>query len=235
LQVIEEFTEIGSGFNISMRDLEIRGAGNLLGTEQTGFINDVGFDLYIKLINEAVEELKFSEFKDVFKELPKHEDRTNPTIDSYFEVGIPQTFMPEQADRLNFYTALYSVSSLEEIDDLKEEMIDRFGSLPEIVKRLIGLATLKFFASHALFERVIIQKKNIFLILPKGENEDYYKIKFNLLMRFIMDEYKNKIKFNQQKEVLKLVIVNDFKSPEELIEYLVRFCMKVQEKFKHVQ
>ncbi|HSP89106.1 MAG TPA: transcription-repair coupling factor, partial [Ignavibacteriaceae bacterium] len=219
LQVIEEFTEIGSGFNISMRDLEIRGAGNLLGTEQTGFINDVGFDLYIKLINEAVEELKFSEFKDVFKELPKHEDRTNPTIDSYFEVGIPQTFMPEQADRLNFYTALYSVTSLEEIDDLKEEMIDRFGSLPEIVKRLIGLATLKFFASHALFERVIIQKKNIFLILPKGENEDYYKTKFNLLMRFIMDEYKNKIKFNQQKEVLKLVIVNDFKSPEELLEY----------------
>jgi len=246
LQVIEEFTEIGSGFNISMRDLEIRGAGNLLGTEQTGFINDVGFDLYIKLINEAVEELKYQEFKEVFKELPKHEDRTDPTIDSYFEVGIPQTYMPEQADRLNFYTALYSVSSLNEIEELNEEMRDRFGDLPEIVKRLIGLATLKFFASYALFERVIIQKKNTFLILPKGEKEDYYRTKFNKLMEFIMSEpasplggYRNKIKFSQQKETLKLVVINDFsqrdgkpKSPEELMEYLVKFCKDVNDVFK---
>jgi transcription-repair coupling factor (superfamily II helicase) len=232
LQVIEEFTEIGSGFNISMRDLEIRGAGNLLGTEQTGFINDVGFDLYIKLINEAVEELKYQEFKEVFKELPKHEGRTDPTIDSYFDVGIPQTYMPEQADRLNFYTALYSVSSLEEIEELREEIIDRFGAMPEIVKRLIGLATLKFFASYALFERVILQKRNIFLILPKGEREDYYRTKFNRLMEFIMEIYRDKIKFNQQKETLKLVIINDFKSPQELIEFLVKFCKEVNDEFR---
>ena len=234
LQVIEEFTEIGSGFNISMRDLEIRGAGNLLGTEQTGFINDVGFDLYIKLINEAVEELKYKEFKEVFKELPKHEDRTDPTIDAYFEVGIPQIYMPEQADRLNFYTALYSVSSLDEINDLREEMIDRFGALPEIAQRLIILATLKFFASYALFERVIIQRKNIFLILPKGEKEDYYKDKFNMLMSFIMNNYKSRVKFNQQKETLKLVITNNFKSPEELMEFLIKFCKEVSETFKEV-
>lgn len=238
LQVIEEFTEVGSGFNISMRDLEIRGTGNLLGTEQTGFINDVGFDLYIKLINEAVEELKYQEFKEVFKELPKHEDRTDPTIDAYFEVGIPQTYMPEQADRLNFYTALYSVSSLEEISDLREEMIDRFGPLPEIVKRLTGIATLKLSASFALFERIIIQKRNIFLILPKGEKDDYYqsadgesKNKFNMLMNFIMDNHRNKVKFSQQKETLKLVITNDFKSPQELIEYLVIFCKNVSDIF----
>jgi transcription-repair coupling factor (superfamily II helicase) len=232
LQVIEEFTEIGSGFNISMRDLEIRGAGNLLGTEQTGFINDVGFDLYIKLINEAVEELKYQEFKDVFKELPKQEDKTDPTIDTYFEVGIPKSYMPEQADRLNFYTALYSVSSLEEINDLKEEMVDRFGALPEIVTRLIVLATLKFFASYALFERVIIQKKNIFLILPRGEKEEFYQKKFNRLMEFIMNEHRNKIKFSQQKETLKLVIANTFNSPEEILQYLVRFCKEVADKFK---
>ena len=78
LQAIEEFTDVGSGFNFSMRDLEIRGAGNLLGTEQIGFINDVGFDLYVKLINEAVEELKYQEFKEIFKELPKTEQKTDP-------------------------------------------------------------------------------------------------------------------------------------------------------------
>ena len=128
LQAIEEYTEIGSGFNVAMRDLEIRGAGNLLGTEQTGFINDVGFDLYVKLINEAVDELKYQDFKEVFKSLPKIEERTDPTIDTFFEIGIPVTYMPEQMDRLNFYTALYSVKSLSEIEELKEEMLDRFGT-----------------------------------------------------------------------------------------------------------
>lgn len=233
LQVIEEFTEIGSGFNISMRDLEIRGAGNLLGTEQTGFINDVGFDLYVKLINQAVEELKYEEFKDVFKNLPKPEDRTDPTIDTYFEVGIPQTYIPEQADRLNFYTALYSVNSLEEIEELKEEMIDRFGPLPEIVKRLIAVAVLKLFASFALFERVAIQKKNILLILPKGENEDYYKLKFSLLMEFIMNNYRDTVKFNQQKEVMRLIIPNNFSSPEKLLEFLIKFCREIKSLFGH--
>src|SRR5690606_40047452 len=105
----------------------------------------------------------------------------------------------------NFYTALYSVASLEELNDLKDEMKDRFGTLPEIVNRLIMMATLKYYASYALFERVIIQKKNIFLILPKGENEDYYKHKFNMLMEFIIVNYRNQVKFNQQKETFILV------------------------------
>jgi len=231
LQAIEEFTEIGSGFNVSMRDLEIRGAGNLLGTEQTGFINDVGFDLYIKLINEAVDELKYQDFKEVFKSLPKVEERTDPTIDTFFDIGIPVTYMPEQMDRLNFYTALYSVKSLSEIDELKEEMLDRFGALPEITKRLVQTAALKYYSSFALFERVAIQRKNIFIILPRGEKEDYYKVRFVELMRFIMDNYKDKIKFNQQKEVMKLVIENRFEKPEDILLYLTKFCKKVGELF----
>ena len=231
LQAIEEFTDVGAGFNISMRDLEIRGAGNLLGTEQTGFINDVGFDLYVKMINEAVEELKYQEFKEVFKSLPKHEERTEPTIDTYFEIGIPETYMPEQMDRLNFYTSLYSIKSLEELNELTDEMLDRFGPLPVLVERLISAAKLKYHASYALFQRVIIQRKNIFLILPKGEKEDYYKYKFVELMRFIMDEYKDKIKFNQQKTTMKLVITNNFETPEKIFEFLISFSKKVIELF----
>ncbi len=231
LQAIEEYTDVGAGFNISMRDLEIRGAGNLLGIEQSGFINEVGFDLYIKLINEAVEELKYEEFKEVFKNLPKHEERTEPTIDTYFEIGIPSAYMPEQMDRLNFYTALYSIKSISEIEELKEEIVDRFGPLPVLVRRLIAAATLKFYASYALFERVIIQRENIFLILPKGQKEDYYKYKFIELMRFIMDDYKNTVKFNQQKDVMKLVIQNNFESPEKLMEFLIEFTIKVTKLF----
>lgn len=231
LQAIEEFTEIGSGFNVSMRDLEIRGAGNLLGKEQTGFMNDVGFDLYVKLINEAVDELKYQDFKEVFKSLPKTEERTDPTIDTFFEIGIPVTYMPEQMDRLNFYTALYSVKSLSEIEELKEEMLDRFGVLPEVVKRLVLTATLKFYSSFALFERVAIQRKNIFIILPRGEKEDYYKVRFVELMRFILDDYKDKIKFSQQKEVMKLVIENKFGKPEDILVYLITFCSRVARLF----
>ena len=231
LKAIEEFTEVGAGFNISMRDLEIRGAGNLLGTEQSGFINDVGFDLYVKLINEAVDELKYQEFKEVFKNLPQHEERTEPTIDTFFEIGIPETYIPEQTDRLNFYTGLYSIKNIPELEELKEEMIDRFGPLPVLVKRLIASALLKFYASYALFERIIIQRKNIFLILPRGEKEDYYKVKFVDLMRFIMDNYNDKIKFNQQKEVMKLIITNHFKTPEDLFGFLIKFCKEIMNLF----
>jgi len=231
LQAIEEFTDVGAGFNISMRDLEIRGAGNLLGTEQSGFINDVGFDLYVKLINEAVEELKYQEFKEVFKDLPKHEERTEPTLDTFFEIGIPQEYMPEQMDRLNFYTALYSVKTLEEIDELREEMKDRFGPVPTIVNRLVSVAKLRFYASYALFERIIIQRKNISIILPKGEKEDYYKVKFVELMRFIIDKYKDKIKFDQNKNVMKLILINNFESPEKILEFLINFSREVMELF----
>jgi transcription-repair coupling factor (superfamily II helicase) len=233
LQAIEEFTDVGAGFSISMRDLEIRGAGNLLGTEQSGFINDVGFDLYVKMINEAVEELKYLEFKEIFKDLPKTEEKTEPTIDTFFDIGIPQEYMPEQIDRLNFYTALYSINNISEIDELKDEIIDRFGPLPIIVKRLIAAATLKYYASRALFERIIIQRKNIFIILPKEQKEEYYKVKFIELMRFILDNYKTSVKFSQQKDVMKLVITNNFETPEKISDFLIKFSIEIMRLFNN--
>jgi len=231
LQAIEEFTEIGSGFNLSMRDLEIRGAGNLLGKEQTGFINEIGFDLYLKMIDQAVEELKYEEFKEVFKSLPKTEDRTEPTLDTYFEIGIPETYMPEQSDRLNFYTSLYSVKNLDELADLKDEMIDRFGVIPTVVNRLLLAATLRYYASYALFERVIIQREIVFIILPKDEKEDYYKYPFVELMRFILQEYKNQIKLEQKKDTMKLLINNNFSSSEELLNFLIKFSNEIKDLF----
>ncbi len=232
LQAIEEYTEIGSGFNLSMRDLEIRGAGNLLGKEQTGFINEIGFDLYIKLIDEAVDELKYQEFKEIFKSLPQKEDRTEPTIDAYFEIGIPETYMPEQMDRLNFYTALYAIKNLEELDELKEEMEDRFGPIPSLVRRLLLVATLRYYASYALFERIIMQRQVVNIILPKGEKEEYYKIKFVELMRYILDQHKEKVKFEQKNEAMKLIVKNDFGTPEKLVKFLIEFSEKVFQLFK---
>lgn len=231
LQAIEEFTEIGAGFNLSMRDLEIRGAGNLLGREQTGFIYEIGFDLYLKMIDQAVEELKYEEFKEIFKTLPKPAAKTEPTLDTYFELGIPSSYMPEQTDRLNFYTSLYSIKNLEELNDLKDEIADRFGSVPTIVNRLLSAATLRFYASQALFERIIIQRDKTVIILPKGEKEDYYKYQFVELMRFILQEYKDEIIFEQKKEVMRLLMKNTFRSPEELLDKLIIFAKEIIELF----
>ena len=229
LQAIEEYTELGEGFSLSMRDLEIRGAGNLLGTEQSGFIDTVGFDMYVKLLDEAVEELKQTEFKDVFKELPQQRDRTAPTIDTYFEIGIPQGFMPDQADRLSFYTALFSMNRIEEAGEIREELEDRFGKLPVNLERLMLTAILRYYASFALFERIVVMREKITLILPKGEKEDYYKNKFINLMKFIVERHSKDIQFTQNGDVLRLEIKNKFASPEPTLEYLINFCKSVIE------
>jgi transcription-repair coupling factor (superfamily II helicase) len=229
LQAIEEFTEIGAGFNLSMRDLEIRGAGNLLGKEQTGFINEIGFELYLKMIDQAVEELKYLEFKEIFKTLPKTEERTETTLDTYFDIGIPDTYMPEQTDRLNFYTALYAVKTIQELNELVEEMIDRFGTIPVLVNRLILAAKLRFYASHALFERIIVQRNVVIIILPKGEKEEYYKYKFVEMMRFILDKHKDRINFEQKKDVMRLIIKNNFSKPEDLLQYIIEFTKSIKQ------
>jgi transcription-repair coupling factor (superfamily II helicase) len=229
LQAIEEYTEIGGGFNLSMRDLEIRGSGNLLGTEQSGYIDSVGFDLYLKMVDEAVEELKQGEFKDVFKDLPKSKEKSEPTIDTYFEIGIPQNYMPDQADRLSFYTALFSVINIEEMEELKEEMTDRFGKFPKIVEHLIAAAVLRFHASFALFERIVVQKNKIIIILPKGDREDYYQNKFTTLLSFVNNRYSKDIKFVQNDSVLKLEMSNKYSLPEKVMEFLIKFTKEVIE------
>ncbi len=227
LQAIEESTELGGGFNLAMRDLEIRGAGNLLGTEQSGSIDTVGFEMYVKLLDEAVEELKKDEFKEVFKDLPKHLDRSEPTIDTYFEVGIPKSFMPDPSDRLSYYQALFSMIKIEELDEIKDEMVDKFGKLSVIINRLVQTAVLRFYSSFAQFERIVITRKKIVVILPKGDNEEFYQTKFAILMDLIVSEYSDTIKFVQNKEIMKLESINNFDSPEEVLNTIINFIKKL--------
>ena len=227
LQAIEEYTDLGEGFNLSMRDLEIRGAGNLLGTEQSGAIDTVGFDMYMKLLDEAVEELKHSEFKSEFKDLPQHIERADTTIDTYFEIGIPKSFMPDQADRLSYYTALFSMINIEEVDEIKDELIDKFGRLPVIIERLISTAILRYYASYSLLERVIIHDNKITIVLPKAEREEFYKTKFSLLMQWIMEKYSKDVVFKQTKDLMKLEINNKYDSPEKSLQYIIKFVKEL--------
>ncbi len=228
LQAIEENADVGGGFNLAMRDLEIRGAGNLLGTEQSGSINTVGFDMYVKLLDEAVEELRNSEFKELFKDLPKSEERTEPTIDTFFEIGIPKQYMPEQADRLSYYTALFSINKIDELPDIKEEIEDKYGRLPDKVELLILAAELRYFASRALFDRIVITNSKISYILPKGKKEIYYQEKLPLLMKFIMEKHSKSIQFQQGKDAMKLVMKNNFTNQEDMLKYVIDFCKAVK-------
>ena len=229
LQAIEEYNDIGEGFNLAMRDLEIRGAGNLLGTEQSGFIESVGFDLYLKMVDEAVEELKQNEFKEIFKDFPRQQERSEPTIDTYFELTIPHDYMPDQSDRLSFYTTLFTLAKIEELDEIRDEMRDRFGKPPLTIERLIQTAVLRFYASFALLERIIIQKQKIIIVLPKGDREDFYKNKFVLLLTHINAKYSKEIKFVQANETLKLELNNKHASPELALEFMINICKEFAE------
>lgn len=235
LQAIEEYTELGGGFSLSTRDLEIRGAGNLLGTEQSGFIDTVGFDMYLKLLDEAVEELKTGEFQEVFKDLPKTIERSEPTVDTYFEIGIPHKYMPDQSDRLSFYTALFSILKIEEVDEIKEEIIDRFGKLPQIVERLIQTAILRYYASLALLERVVVHKNKITIILPKAEREEFYKNKFVQLLTYINDKYSKEVKFVQQNSILKLEMMNKYENNQDTMKALIEFCKQITEFINNIK
>ncbi|MCX7876517.1 MAG: transcription-repair coupling factor [Melioribacteraceae bacterium] len=232
LQAIEEYSDLGEGFNLAMRDLEIRGAGNLLGTEQSGYIDSVGFDLYLKMVDEAVEELRQNEFSEIFKDLPKTIERSEPTLDTFFEIGIPQSYMPDQADRLSFYTSLFTLIKIDELDEIIDEMKDKFGKPPLIVERLIKTAELRYYASVALFERIIVQKNKSVIILPKGEREDFYKNKFLILLEFINSHFSKDVKFIQQKDLLKLEIIKNFENPEFALEFLINFCKQINQVIK---
>ncbi len=230
LQAIEEYTEIGSGFNLSMRDLEIRGAGNLLGTEQSGAINTVGFDLFLKLLDEAISELKADEFKEEFKTLPKHIERTDTIIDTYFEIGIPKSYMPNQSDRLGFYSSLFSMVNIEELVEIKDEMEDRFGKVPPMVERMISAAVIKFYSSYLSFERVIITEHKIMIVLPKGDNKIFYEEKFTPLLETVMSEYGNDFKLVQNKNSIKFELKNRFKNPESVLKFIVDFTKNIKNK-----
>jgi transcription-repair coupling factor (superfamily II helicase) len=152
LATISHFTELGSGFKIAMKDLEIRGAGNILGPEQSGYIMEVGFDLYSKLLEEAVERLKG---KEPLAPLP------SPKITLDLKAYLPQEYIPDQTQRTALYKRMASSLKEEEIEDLEKELKDRFGSLPEEAKNLLGIINLKILAQRLGIVEITKEKEKI--------------------------------------------------------------------------
>ena len=149
LAAMKEYSELGSGFKIAMRDLEIRGAGNLLGAEQSGHMEAVGYDLYCKMLNEAVKEAKGVVVEEKF----------DTSIDINTNAFIPPTYVSNELQKLDIYKRIAGIETEEEAEEMLEELIDRFGEPPKSVQNLLTIARLKFFA-HSLYIKEVVQKGN---------------------------------------------------------------------------
>lgn len=176
LQAIEEFTELGSGLNLAMRDLEIRGAGNMLGGEQSGFIMEMGFEMYTKILEDAVAELKEQEFADVFASAVESKPRVIETqVDADIEAYIPEFYVESDTERLDIYRRLYAAATEKAVDELKAELIDRFGAGMEEVDDLFALANLRVLGSRSNIRKIELNKRTIRLFLPLEDDKQFYE------------------------------------------------------------
>ncbi|MFN3403335.1 MAG: transcription-repair coupling factor [Cytophagaceae bacterium] len=179
LSALEEFSDLGDGFKVAMRDLDIRGAGNLLGAEQSGFITDLGFDMYHKILDEAIQELKETEFRELFEKEFQLRDVKNLVQDCVIETDlsiiIPDDYVSNISERLSLYSNLDNIKTEQELEDFRTGMVDRFGPLPEEVNDLIQTVKLRWLAEQLGFEKLTIKNGNMKGYFVPPEKEAYYK------------------------------------------------------------
>jgi len=171
LTALEEYSDLGSGFNIAMRDLDIRGAGDILGAEQSGYISDIGFELYTKILNDAVRELKESEFGSLFTAEPATVDLPDTTVEFDLSAYLDSNYVQDSVERLNLYRKLSEASTIEQIDEWENEMADRFGKLPDSGANLVKAAKLKLFASKLFLTKVTVRADRAWLVCPKNDSK----------------------------------------------------------------
>jgi transcription-repair coupling factor (superfamily II helicase) len=221
LQTLEQFSDLGSGFQIAMRDLDIRGAGNLLGGEQSGFMAEIGFEMYQKILNEAVRELKRTAFKDLFKEEISQQDDyvSDCTIDTDLEILIPDSYVESITERLSLYTRLDSCENEAELEKFAQELHDRFGSIPSQVEDLFTTVQCRWAAVALGFEKMSL-KDNTMRCYFINKNDSPY---------FESNTFKNIIAYLQTgtnkarlKQVAKnfLLVVDDVQSMQAMLRFL---------------
>lgn len=212
ITALEQFTELGSGFNIAMKDLEIRGAGDLLGGEQSGFINDIGFDTYQKILNEAIEELKENEFKDLYQDELKDRDYVKDiTIDTDFELLFPDDYVNNIAERLNLYTQLNEIKTEEELQKFESDIIDRFGEMPKPVVDLLNSVRIKWVATKIGLEKVVMKKGKLIGYFINDQQSGFYKSAgFNKVIQYVQAHPSaGKMKEKQTRTGLRLLLTFD--------------------------
>ncbi len=206
LSALEEFSDLGDGFKVAMRDLDIRGAGNLLGGEQSGFITDLGFDMYHKILDEAVQELKENEFKDLFtQDLAKAAAQVvaqDCSIETDMEILIPDSYVNNISERLSLYSKLDGIKNEEKLIEFINMVTDRFGIIPDAVKDLIETVRLRWLAEKLGFEKVVLKNQAMKCYFMPSDNEAYFQSPvFGKILAFVqqhpktskMKEYKTRL------------------------------------------
>ena len=209
MTALEQFTELGSGFNIAMKDLEIRGAGDLLGGEQSGFINEIGFDTYQKILNEAIEELKDNEFKDLYPTDGKDKEYVKDiTIDTDFELLFPDDYVNNITERLTLYTKLNTLKTEDELLLFESEIIDRFGELPIQVVDLLNSVRVKWIAAKIGLEKIIMKKGRFVGYFINDQQSAFYQSQnFTKVLQFVQSHPREcKMKEKQTRNGLRLLL-----------------------------
>ena len=211
LEALVQFSDLGSGFNIAMKDLDIRGAGNMLGGEQSGFIADIGFDMYQKILNEAIEELRENEFKELF-ENRKSDSLTQFVKDCVFEtdleIRIPDDYVNNVAERLSLYQDLDNIQSQEELDTFVESLKDRFGPVPEEVIELVRSFRLRWQAQELGMEKLVLKSnKMIGYFIGNAKSPFYESPVFTKVLDF-MQKHPTRAKLNEKNERLRIIFDN---------------------------
>ncbi|HTN37707.1 MAG TPA: DEAD/DEAH box helicase, partial [Arachidicoccus sp.] len=188
LQTLEQFSELGSGFQIAMRDLDIRGAGNLLGGEQSGFMAEIGFEMYQKVLQEAIRELKRTDFKDLFREEISAQDDfvSDCTVDTDQEIMIPDAYVESITERLSLYTRLNNCEDETELTAFYQELIDRFGPVPKQVDDLFAAIRSRRLAINLGFEKMTLKDKVLRCYFINKNNSPYFESKlFTSILDYI--------------------------------------------------
>jgi transcription-repair coupling factor (superfamily II helicase) len=171
LQAVENFSDLGSGIHIAMQDLDIRGAGNMLGAEQSGFITDLGYETYQKILNEAVAELKENEFNDLFADEDRDEEGrlsgekfvTETNVESDIQAFFPEEYVPSSPERMSLYRELDSLTTPKQLEDYKKRLIDRFGQIPPVGESLLTVMPIKWAAQRLGIEKVVLKMGRMIL------------------------------------------------------------------------
>ncbi len=230
LQAVEEFTELGSGFNLAMRDLEIRGAGNLLGSEQSGFVADMGFEMYQRLVNEAVAELKDEEFQEV------NSDSSKKEIDAVVEVDvdafISDEYVTDNSERLDLYRRIARTKNEKEIDLFYVELRDRFGELPIETNNLLIVARLRLLLSNIQLQKLIIRGDNATFYFPSKENVSFYEGGFFQKFIAVIPTLSHKLFFKEENK--KSVLYGKIKSAsnEERLQQIIFLLKDISDKIE---
>ncbi len=219
LRAIEMFSELGSGLNISLRDLDIRGAGNLLGGEQSGFINEIGFEMFHKILDEAIAELKENEFSDVFKTTESKQFVKDCSFESDMEILLPVEYIYATTERISLYNQLDNIQTEEKLQDFTNELIDRFGPLPKQAADLINTIRLRWLARDMGFEKVILRNKTLIAYFVSNQESPYFQSSgFEKILKYLQANPRTtRIKEQNDKLILYL---NDIKTVNAALDRL---------------